>query len=45
MPSSSGSNRPKRDYLAGTHPECFFWGVGADPKAIYNLCLILKIML
>jgi hypothetical protein len=29
----------------GAQPEFFFGGVGADPQAIYNLCLILKIML
>jgi hypothetical protein len=29
--------------VAGVHPE-FFRGV-ADPEAVYNLCLILKIML
>jgi hypothetical protein len=31
-------------YKSGVHPE-FFIGGGADPEAIYNLCLILKIML
>jgi hypothetical protein len=26
-------------------PRIFLWGGGADPGALYNLCLILKIML
>jgi hypothetical protein len=30
--------------VAGAHPE-FFFGAGADPEALYNLTLILKIML
>jgi hypothetical protein len=33
--------------IAGTHPAFFLWGGGggADPEAMYDLCLILKIML
>jgi hypothetical protein len=39
-----------RDYFdlqieSGAHPQFFLGGGGADPEAIYNLCLILKIML
>jgi hypothetical protein len=31
---------------AGAHPEISLWGErGADPEAIYNLCLVLKLML
>jgi hypothetical protein len=29
-------------FLAGAQPEFFLAGGGADPEAIYNLCLILK---
>jgi hypothetical protein len=31
--------------MIGAHPELFLGGWGADPEALYNLCLILKIML
>jgi hypothetical protein len=32
-------------YEPGAHPEFFLGGVGADPEAIYNLYMFLKIML
>ena len=40
-------NRNVEDGCAGAQMEIFFWGgaLGADPKVMYNLCLILKIML
>jgi hypothetical protein len=31
--------------MPGAHPELFLGGGGADPKAVYNLCSTLKIML
>jgi hypothetical protein len=44
-----GRKQNRAVWAAGAHPEFFLeggWGGGrADPEAIYNLCLILKITL
>jgi hypothetical protein len=36
----------KRQCFSGAHPEFFIGGGGGgDPEAVYNLCLILKIVI